>query len=235
MAAYTPPPLGPYQYHEVISALRKEIKLDRPEQAIYWLNVLLKYGGKPAPKTAAKQLWIMAAEDCMDQAVTMRAFAVFQMADAVPETDQLVFLTYQMCKAPKWWESAEGLEVDRLWSMAEGRINRGEVVPVPEYAKDRHTRAGWALLKERGYWDDRFSGTEVGRAKTRYLFARDGELNPEQELDEDFIEVFNERAQLAAMGKEEIQFGLGLVAGRVVKPKRAVYDETDQGELPLGE
>ena len=233
MAGYQQPPLGPYQYHEVLSALRKEIKLDRPQQAIYWLSVLLKYGGPSASKTAAKQLWIMAAEDCHDQAVTMRAFATYQMISVVGESDQLFFLTYQMCKAQKWWECPEGVEVDRMWGIADGMLNRGDVVEIPPYAKDRHTRAGWASLKQNGFWDDRFSGTEMGRAKTAYLFARDGEITPESELDEGFIEVITARAKEAAFGPEDTKYGIGKVGDRVIGPRVQIFDETDQGELPI--
>ena len=76
------------------------------ENAIYWLNVLITHGGKSAQATAAKQLWIMAAEDVDDPAIVLRAFAVFQMAGRVPETDHLFFLTSRMCRAA--WRDAGG-------------------------------------------------------------------------------------------------------------------------------
>ena len=87
MASRPVPPLGPYDSFEVLSAFRKSVKLDRPEEAIYWLTILLEFGGKPAQKTAAKQLWIMAAEDVYDPQIVLRAFAVHQMAGTVQETD----------------------------------------------------------------------------------------------------------------------------------------------------
>jgi replication-associated recombination protein RarA len=67
--------LGQYDYFEVISALRKTIKVGREEDALYWLNVLVTLGDSGA-KTGAKQLWIMAAENIDDELVVLRAFAV---------------------------------------------------------------------------------------------------------------------------------------------------------------
>lgn len=211
---YTPPPLGPYEYHEVLSALRKEIKLDRPEQAIYWLNVLLTYGGSPAPKSAAKQLWIMSAEDIDDQAVVMRAFAVYQMSTVVSEADNLYFLVFQMCRARKWWEHHDGREVDRLWAKAIGDLKVAERnLPIPGYALDRHTRRGWAIFKQSGQFDDRFSGTDLGRTKTCYLLDRDGRISPDGyvtrfsngEPDDGFLEAWAKRRALQAMSANDLE------------------------------
>lgn len=38
---YQQPKLGQYDYYEVISALRKTIKLGIEADALYWLNVLV--------------------------------------------------------------------------------------------------------------------------------------------------------------------------------------------------
>lgn len=190
-----PPPLGPYDYMEVVSALRKTIKLNDQEQAIYWTNVMLTFGVKQ--KAIAKQLWIMAAEDIDDPVVVLRAFAVFQMADVVPETDHLFFLVAQMCKARKWWETEDGREVDRMWSQAIGDLKR-EPRPVPDYALDRHTKRGWEKRAAGEWWDDRFSGTDIGRMKTVYLFLRDGMLRADLALDEGFWKFWKARKELEA-------------------------------------
>jgi replication-associated recombination protein RarA len=113
-----------YDHYEVMSALRKEVKLGDVAAAIYWLNVLLTHGGKSAPALVAKQLWIMAAEDVDDPATVLRAFAVLQMAGRVGEIDHLVFLTAAMCRARKWWQHDDGREVDRAWSQAIGDLKR---------------------------------------------------------------------------------------------------------------
>ena len=191
--------LGPYDYGEVLSAFRKSIKLDLPEDAIYWLNVLLTYGSKGAKTVAAKQLWIMAAEDIDDPQIVLRAAAVWQMVKVAEETDHLFFLTVAMCKARKWWEHEEGRDVDRLWSKAIGDLK----VPdrrkkIPSYALDRHTLRGWELRRSGVHFDDRFSGTDLGRLKTGYLFGRDGEITPDSQIDEGFWRVWRERRQLEA-------------------------------------
>lgn len=200
-----PPPIGPYEHSEVLSALRKTIKLGLKEEAIYWLNVIVTKAERGGPKMAAKQLWIMAAEDIDDQAVVMRAFAVFQMASAVQETDHLFFLVAQMCDAPKWWQTAAGREVDRLWSKAIGDL-RTDPKPVPWYALDRHTRRGWDLRrKQDGQWNDDWSGTDEGRLKTTLHHFRGTDTGNEAtrilDSDEEYQKVLLERRQLEGIRK----------------------------------
>lgn len=225
------PPLGPYQHHEVVSALRKEIKLRNVPRAIHWANVMLHYSEKGGVKAVAKQLWVMAAEDVDDEQVVLRAFAVYQMATAVPEIDHVLFLVARMCRAQFWWETEEGRAVDEAWAQSDGYIARGEVQAIPSYALDRHTRRGYDVLKKQGFWDDRFSGTELGRAKTRYLYLRDGYLHENQELDEGFLAYYSERQQTMALGPE--RGGIGMVAGEVVKATGAEVRKPEQGQLEL--
>jgi replication-associated recombination protein RarA len=188
---------GPYDGFEVLSALRKSIKLADLEQALYWLNVVLEYAGKAGPATVARQLWIVAAEDVDDPTVVARAFAVYSMVGRVSETDHLFFLAAQMCRARKWWETPEGREVDQAWSKAVGDLKDPERRrPIPVWALDRHTRGGWQRHREGLGFDDRFSGTELGRAKTAYLFQRDGRLDPDAEIDSAFWRVWRERQEL---------------------------------------
>ena len=199
------PQLGGYELFEVISALRKTIKLADVEAAIYWATVILTFGGKGGPRLLTRQLWIMAAEDIDDQAVVMRAFAVYQMAGTVSETDHLIYLIAQMCEARKWWETEEGREVDRLWIKAQGDLkDPARRREIPPFALDRHTRRGWDNQRSGVGFDDRFSGTWLGRAKTMYLFQRDGEIGPDSRLecdrdgvlDDGFRAVWRERRAL---------------------------------------
>lgn len=181
---YQQPKLGHYDYYEVISALRKCIKLGQVEDSIYWANVVLSCHESGA-RIVAKQLWIMAAEDIFDEAVVLRAFAVYQMAGKVKETDHIFFLVARMCRAEKWWESPLGSEVDYLWAKATGDL-KTRPKEIPSFALDTHTAKG-AIAKRRGYAiDDRFSGTDAGRQKTKYLFDRDGKLDPDEYPDEQF-------------------------------------------------
>jgi hypothetical protein len=197
VAKIKPPGFGAYEHYEVISAFRKEVKLGRLENAIYWLSVMLEHGDKSTPRMVARQLWIMAAEDVNDAGIVLRAAAVYQMADVAPETDHLYYLTAAMCRAEKWWQTEEGREVDEMWSKALGDL-KADPKPIPGYALDRHTSGGWAIKRSGGQWDDRFSGTDIGRAKTSYLYQRDGVLRPDLALDEGFEEFWAERQRLEA-------------------------------------
>lgn len=185
MAGYYQPKLGQYDYYETVSALRKEIKLGRTEDAIYWLNVLLTYC-ETGVKTVAKQLWVMAAEDIDDDSVVMRAFAVYQMAGKVSETDHLYFLVAKMCQARKWWEHPDGVMVDYLWAKSIGDL-KNHPKPIPSYAKDEHTGVGARAKKQGKLVDNRFSGHDYGRQQTRYLYERDGGLSPDKYPDQPFF------------------------------------------------
>lgn len=162
------PPISGYDQFEVVSSLRKSIKHRDVDQAIYWLQVLIE---NQLVKKAAKNLWIMAAEDIDEPMVVLRAFACFVTANKVNETDHLLYLTQAMCSAPHrdigdpkpiedqlvelaaamcqarmWWETEEGrhIELLRLKAISEiqgAQANRREI---PEYALDQHTRRGKA-------------------------------------------------------------------------------------------
>ena len=191
--------LGDHDGGEVISALRKSIKLGDFGEAAYWLQVVLEHGGTQAQYTAAKQLWIVAAEDVDDPLVVLRSYVVFQMSGQVTETDHLFALVAQMCRAQKWWSTPEGREWDREWSRAVGDLRDPERRrPMPVWALDRHTRGGWERHRAGERMDDRFSGTDLGRAKTAYLFERDGRLDPSAEIDGEFWPLWRERQALEA-------------------------------------
>lgn len=204
---YHQPLLGQYDYYETISALRKCIKLGMVEDSIYWANVILTYNESGA-KIIAKQLWIMAAEDIFDEAVVLRAFAVYQMAGKVKETDHIFFLVARMARAEKWWESPLGSEVDYLWAKATGDLKK-RPKEIPSFALDTHTAKG-AIAKKRGYAiDDRFSGTDAGRQKTKYLYDRDQRLDPDEYPDEQFWVYWSEYQDLLGEEAEPEQLSIG--------------------------
>jgi hypothetical protein len=198
---------GVYDAYEVRSALRKEIKLGDLDAAMYWANVMISEGGTEGRANLAKQLFIMATEDCYGDAVYLRAAMTMQMQNKVGETDSLYFLVGSMCRAPKWWETEEGRAVDRAWARAIGDYRDPERRrEIPPYALDRHTRRGWAIKRATGWWDDRFSGTTLGRAKTMWLFKRDGRLDPSMpfdHMDPGFVRFWRQYCEL--MGPEARQ------------------------------
>ena len=198
--------LGQYDYYEVISAFRKTIKLGQEADALYWLNVLVTLSPSGA-KTAAKQLWIMAAEDIDDEMVVLRAFAVYQMAGKVSETDHLFFLTSRMCKAKKWWETIDGSCTDYLWSKAIGELKK-RPKPIPSFALDEHTAKG-AISKKAGHRiDNRFSGHDYGRQQTKYMYDRDGFISPDGYPDDQFFVYWEQYKELLGEQDEPVQQSL---------------------------
>lgn len=206
MSANYQPKVGQYDYYELISALRKDIKLGHTEDAIYWLNVLLKYRESSGAKTAAKQLWIMAAEDIDDEQVVLRAFAVYQMAGKVSETDHLFFLVARMCKARKWWEHPDGKEVDYLWAKAEGDLKKNPKT-IPSYALDEHTAKGARAKKQGQHIDNRFSGHDYGRAQTSYLYEKYGYLSVDAEIDDEFYTYWEHYKDLNGVNYQQSLLG----------------------------
>jgi hypothetical protein len=227
------PMVGPYPLHEVISALRKDVKLRRLPDAIYWLTLLLEKGPPYAAKMCAKQLMIVASEDVCDESVMIRAYVVHQTVQHVTETDALYFLVARMCDpdVPRWWESEQGREVDRLWAQARGDVadptrNR----PIPPYALDRHTRRGWQVKAEHGWFDDRFSGDWLGRCKTSYMFVRDGQIGPDSRVECDRDGVPDHGFRAAWRERRRLQ-GDDLPPDHPPEPP-CLFDEGEEVESP---
>lgn len=205
---YQQPKLGQYDYYETVSALRKCIKIGNVEDSIYWANVILTYHTS-GQKVVAKQLWIMACEDIFDEAVVLRAFAVYQMAGKVQETDHIFFLIARMARATKWWEGPLGVEVDYLWSKATGDLKK-RPKEIPPFALDLHTAKGAIAKKQGRAYDDRFSGTDIGRQKTKYLWDRDNRLDPDAYPDDRFWIYWEEYKELLGEQDELVQSRLAM-------------------------
>lgn len=198
------PNLGPYPNREVVSVLRKEIKLGRPEQAIYWLSVMLQMGSgsKGHLSYIARQLWIVAAEDLFDQQIVLQAFAVNQMIGLASETDHLYQLVYRMATTPNKLHTTDGgREMDWLWGKAIGEIKRGRWRKMPSYAVDQHTYRGKILIRKDVHVDQRFNGTDFGRQSTQYLWARDGEeMGPRSDWDGGWWQHWKRVKEMFGMG-----------------------------------
>lgn len=205
---YQQPRLGDYDYYETISALRKCIKIGNVEDSIYWANVILTHH-KSGQRIVAKQLYIMAAEDIFDEAIVLRAFAIYQMAGKVEETDHFFFLIARMCRATKWWEDPLGVEVDYLWAKATGDLKK-RPKEIPPFALDLHTAKGAIAKKQGRAYDDRFSGTDIGRQKTKYIWDRDGRLDSDADLDDQFWVYWEEYKELLGEQDELVQSQLAM-------------------------
>ena len=299
------PDLGPYSQTEVISALRKEIKLADVDKAIYWTYIMLEYGDDSFVRKACRQLVVMSAEDLHDDGFTLESTQMMKRAkDGDLTHDEIYDAVARACRMEKWWETKYGRSVDFYWGKAQGEYKRGtrplpdmenilidladaiekkdlaeaialthvcvdicgeaklktllrnmlkqmialgdyvdgcdiraealsglvangigetdmfyflvgkmvtgyrqttpsptevaweesrnaaavmtmlgEFYDMPMYAVDQHTLRG-AMMKRRGETiDNRFNGTEAGRAKTCYLFNRDGKLDRDAQMD----------------------------------------------------
>jgi replication-associated recombination protein RarA len=200
---YQQPKLGHYDYYETISALRKCIKIGNVEDSIYWAHVILTYH-KSGARIIAKQLWIMASEDIFNEAVVLRAFAVYQMAGKVEETDHIFFLVARMARSTKWWEEPLGVEVDYLWAKATGDLKK-RPKEIPPFALDLHTAKGAIAKKHGRAYDDRYSGTDAGRQKTKWLWDKHGRLDSDDYPDEDFWVYWEEYKELLGEEDEPVQ------------------------------
>ena len=180
--------LGKYDRYEVVSTLRKEIKLGNKENACYWTALILNQGGRGGRGYLLRQLWIMCAEDLWSTECSNYCASITQMEKDfyLKETDHFYGLVCRMCDAPKFWETLEGRQMDYFWAKAEGQLEK-QSKEIPSYGLDQHTRRGLAIKKQTGKLDDRFSGSDIGRQKTVYLYKRDGFLSPEKDVDENFI------------------------------------------------
>jgi len=194
------PPLGPYDNREVVSALRKSIKMGRTEDAIWWLTVALDLGKGGTAKYLARQLWIVAAEDLFDPMIVIQAGIVYQMTGICQETDHLYQLVYRMTKCEKMHEE-DGAELDRIWGEAEGHMLNGRWREVPTYAVDRHTYRGKQMIGNDQRTDERFSGTTFGRLATRWIWTVHGWLDPDAELTGAFWQFWNARKASYGVGK----------------------------------
>lgn len=219
---------GPYSLDEVLSSLRKSLKLRFLDDSMFWLTCLLEHGPQGAARMAAKQMLVVATEDVDDEAVFLRALATYETVGVISETDSLYFLAARICEpyVPRWWESEAGREVDRLWAAALGELKR-DPRPVPVWAMDRHCKAGWDLKRETGWFDDRFSGTDLGRMKTAYMFQRDGFLDVDSRVECDRNGVEDHRFWQVWRQRKRLQ-GEDTPAQEVVQSEPDLFEGTDQ-------
>ena len=200
------PDLGPYPNREVISALRKEIKLGRHEQALYWLTVMLELGdgSKAHLGYIIRQLWIVSAEDLFDQGIVIQTAAVLANFGLAAETDHLYQLVYRMCDARKLHDTESGRRMNYLWGKAIGHLRRGDYRKIPSYAVDQHTYRGKVLIKRGYHVDQRFNGTDMGRISIAYMYLRDKVVGPKSDWDEGFWAEFAEFKEETGMKLQKL-------------------------------
>ena len=165
-----------YDRMEVISALIKEMRLGKVEEALYWLKAMRKAN---EPKNyVVRRLVAFAGEDAWGQEGFRIASDMVTCFNWEPPYDwniieqALVMLT----KCVKWWECEDGV----AWKKAEMKNNelfKSDALrkKIPMYALDEHTKRGW-LLKDQGKMDNRMSGDGNGIAKRIDSFEKHGKF-----------------------------------------------------------
>lgn len=179
-----------FDRYEVISAWIKEMRRGSTEDAVYWARIMLEAGdlgrGNAEVNYMVKRLQIFATEDLCpmeDWAVSYAA----GMSKCAHETHAVLWFTYRLTLAKKWWETEHGLNIRTMtvvlkseihswcrnqvfdWTAGRWRpVKEGEQQkkrPVPPYAVDIHTWRGKRLVERKEACDERWSGNGVGIAE----------------------------------------------------------------------
>ena len=175
--------LARYDTKEVVSTMVKELRKGDEDAAMYWAYILYITRGYVV---TLRYLYMFAAEDlddlefitCIGQMVHLVSGERKKWLQDIHFIDQAVV---RYCSAPKKWETERGHLMEELAerNMEEvKKVARGEVSPrpIPSYALDRHTKAGWALKKMGIDFDHRLSGSWEGVRLRREQIKENGEL-----------------------------------------------------------
>ena len=165
-----------YDRGEVVSALIKDMRLGKVEDALYWIKVMRKAN---EPKNyVVRRLVAFAGEDAWGQEGFRIASDLVTTFNWEPPYDWNIVeqAAVMLTKCVKWWEVEDGI----AWKKAE--MKNQELLkierlkkPVPHYALDEHTKRGWQL-KDKGQMDNRMSGDGNGIAKRIDSFEKHGKF-----------------------------------------------------------
>jgi len=173
-----------YNKYDLLSFLIKSIRMNRKEDAITALSLLLCEG--TSQWFLAKKLMQISSEDNYGAEPFIYAQSVFQAISMVKdEENSLARLVLYLCDAPKQHESEEESywEVERqnIQKKIKNKYTKGEKpVELPEYIYDQYTATGKRRMKAGDQIQRRFSGVRAGTG----LFCRaahlvHGRLGPE--------------------------------------------------------
>jgi len=153
-----------YAQGEVVSALIKELRRGSLMDAMYWAFTLHEMRGF---KAVARYLYVFACEDTMDTDLMQFCWMLANQDSRLDDRHEIEHAVRWFADAKKKWECEEGRTLERVSCALLKELDEqiaGEVAPrpIPSYALDRHTKAGWRIKKEIGEWDDRLSGDWEG-------------------------------------------------------------------------
>jgi len=154
-----------YDRWEAVSSFHKELRRGDKEQATYWLQVLLD--GGMGESYVANYLWWISGEELAISEVHGNFGIYLGMLNThgkKADPYQLYYAVMEFCDARKWWEDDESILMRDLWAKNAKAIKEKdteEMLLIPDYALDGHTRKGKALMKD-GKADLRYSGCWQG-------------------------------------------------------------------------
>ncbi len=182
--------LGIYDQYEVVSSLVKSIRLGLVEDALYWLEVMVKGGA--GLSYVVRRLMIESQESGFGAEPAIYAAAVGKIVELGRDhaKDAVFQLTVYLCKCKKWWEDEDTRKHLKTWYAMEKKViaikkREAKPVPIPAYALDRHTKRGNQMLREGKKIDERFSGSEKGIFSMMTLYEKYGRLNKDEYLTDD--------------------------------------------------
>ena len=144
---------------DVVSALQKCIRRGMEEDALFWAQSM-ELGDRSGSSYWAycfKRLSIIACEDVgvnNPQAlkVVLDCWSLYERIkksggkDAFVDGDVMAMAVLYLCRSPK------NREVDHLKNHLEGRVKRGWIPEIPDFAFDQHTARGRALRRGNAHW-----------------------------------------------------------------------------------
>lgn len=176
-----------YNRYDIVSFLLKSIRLNRKEDALTALWLLLREGA--AQWYIAKKLVQYAAEDATAPASYVYAVSVFQfIRDTGDEVNSLSRLILYLCDCECMWETEKETEWEvrriHLRERIKGCYERGEKpVELPSYVFDQYTASGKAKMKRGEQIDRRISGVLEGTGLfCRAAYLKHKRLDPEDTI-----------------------------------------------------
>lgn len=178
-----------YDRYEVVSAWIKEMRRGDVSAAMYWCRIIMEAGdigqGNTEDTYLARRLQIFATEDLTPEEGKWAIPYTSALSRVLHEpAHALGWATFLMCKAQKWWETADGVECRKTMIEVKSEIHSwlrkkkfdwehgvwapatdADVAPkraIPSYAIDCHTRRGKGRTDRGEPLDARMSGDSVG-------------------------------------------------------------------------
>lgn len=180
-----------YDRWSLCSALIKYLRFGDIDRVLEIIWIMISEGHSQF--YIAKKLVNFASEDCCSLEAFNYATSTFLfIKETKGDPNALEKLAIYLCQQPKFWESeAENkMELKRFDIMERIEQNYRDGIKtfeIDDFCYDVHTSKGKGRIKRGEFCDQRFSGVRAGTAYfCRAVFLRDGKLDPNLSLPENF-------------------------------------------------